>query len=117
MSKWLCSASSRKASAISTVIRAAKRLQSGWREPGKVVLQVRDQGRGLPGKPSARDRQQTGQLGVGIAGMQERLRQLGGKLEVSSSQRGTAVRAVVPLNAGPSGVGPAASHASNRQTR
>ena len=34
--------------------------------------------------------------GVGIAGMKERLRQLGGSLTVESSGQGTVVRAVIP---------------------
>jgi signal transduction histidine kinase len=36
------------------------------------------------------------QLGVGIAGMRERLRQLGGQLEIRSSSKGTTVIAVLP---------------------
>ena len=35
-------------------------------------------------------------LGVGIAGMNARLRQFGGRLEIASSKRGTTVRAIVP---------------------
>jgi signal transduction histidine kinase len=34
---------------------------------------------------------------VGIAGMRERLRQVGGQLKIESSGRGTRVRAIVPL--------------------
>jgi signal transduction histidine kinase len=35
-------------------------------------------------------------LGVGIAGMRARLKQLGGRLEIASSQNGTTVRAIFP---------------------
>jgi len=35
-------------------------------------------------------------LGVGIAGMRERLRKLGGQLEIRSSSKGTTVIAVLP---------------------
>jgi signal transduction histidine kinase len=36
-------------------------------------------------------------LGVGIRGMRERVRQLGGQLEIFSSPTGTTVRAGIPL--------------------
>jgi signal transduction histidine kinase len=38
-----------------------------------------------------------GALGVGLRGMSERMRQLGGSLELSSAQGGTTVPATVPL--------------------
>jgi signal transduction histidine kinase len=38
-----------------------------------------------------------GALGVGVAGMRERLQQLGGTLEIVSSDHGTTVRARIPL--------------------
>lgn len=61
-----------------------------------VVLEIQDQGRGLPfvvadGMPLPMDR-----LGVGIAGMQERLRHLGGRLIVLSDKQGTTVQATLP---------------------
>jgi len=37
-------------------------------------------------------------LGVGVAGMRERLQQLGGTLDIESSGRGTTVRAQIPLD-------------------
>jgi signal transduction histidine kinase len=37
-----------------------------------------------------------GSTGVGIAGMQGRLRLLGGRLEIKSGEQGTTVRAIVP---------------------
>jgi signal transduction histidine kinase len=36
-------------------------------------------------------------LGVGIAGMRERVQQLGGELEIASGPGGTTVRATLPL--------------------
>ena len=36
-------------------------------------------------------------FGVGIAGMRERLWQVGGRLEIESSERGATVRAIVPM--------------------
>jgi signal transduction histidine kinase len=35
-------------------------------------------------------------VGVGIVGMKERVKQLGGHLEIESSERGTQVTAVIP---------------------
>ncbi len=68
----------------------------------RVVLTIEDHGCGLPREltDSAAGRQSTPSMekvGVGLAGMQERLRQLGGRLEVRSSANGTTVRAIVPL--------------------
>jgi len=61
-----------------------------------VTLEVADQGQGfttagLPGDPRLR-------MGVGIAGMRERVRRFGGTLDISSSAAGTAVRASLPIN-------------------
>jgi signal transduction histidine kinase len=39
-------------------------------------------------------------MGVGIAGMRERVQQLGGSLEIDSSARGTAVKVTLPLPRG-----------------
>jgi PAS domain S-box-containing protein len=55
-----------------------------------VVLEVRDQGRGLPVDSKHANR------GVGVKSMQERLRPLGGSLQIESSDTGTIVRAILP---------------------
>lgn len=60
----------------------------------RIVLEVIDQGRGLPpemlsGSPGAR--------GVGIAAMRERVQHFRGTFELVSSELGTTVRAVLPL--------------------
>jgi PAS domain S-box-containing protein len=68
-----------------------------------VVLQVTDKGRGLPTvilQEGSTD--WIGSLGVGLRGMSERLRQLGGTLEISSNGAGTQVRATVPAAGRPS---------------
>jgi two-component system, NarL family, sensor kinase len=62
----------------------------------EVVLTISDRGAGMGTVSSAKPGDGIRSLGVGIAGMSARLRQLGGKLEVRSSDRGTTVRAVVP---------------------
>lgn len=66
------------------------------RYPQDVVLQVRDQGQGIAnagrkGGPEMR-------VGVGIAGMRERVRQIGGRLQIRSRPGGTDVEVVVPLS-------------------
>ncbi len=63
-------------------------------EPTQIRLEVSDQGKGIsPGLDPA----PSGRPGVGISGMQERLRQLGGRLEIQSGREGTTVVAIVPL--------------------
>lgn len=61
-----------------------------------VVLTIADSGGGVGTASPAESGEEIRSLGVGIAGMSARLRQLGGTLEVRSSHRGTTVRAVVP---------------------
>ncbi|HEU4403044.1 MAG TPA: PAS domain-containing sensor histidine kinase [Candidatus Polarisedimenticolia bacterium] len=57
--------------------------------PRTVTLGVRDRGRGLPAA--------IGADGTGILGMRERAALLGGRLTITSSDRGTEVTAVLPL--------------------
>jgi signal transduction histidine kinase len=63
------------------------------RENGKVELQVRDEGVGM----TVSQDPSSGGLGVGLLGIQERIRQLDGNLQIrSGSGRGTLVVATVP---------------------
>ncbi|HLY60143.1 MAG TPA: ATP-binding protein [Terriglobia bacterium] len=63
---------------------------------GFVVLEVSDEGRGLPQELVGPGKRMLAGLGVGMAGMQERVEQLGGWVEIESSSRGTTVRAFLP---------------------
>jgi PAS domain S-box-containing protein len=64
---------------------------------GKATLEVTDSGKGIPsGLLEQSGQDWTGALGVGLRGMNERMRQLGGSLEVVSTEKGTAVSATVP---------------------
>jgi signal transduction histidine kinase len=63
----------------------------------QVILEVKDNGQGIPEK-QLRHFQATGAgMGVGLAGIRERAWELGGKLEVESDGNGTLVRVTVPL--------------------
>jgi PAS domain S-box-containing protein len=64
---------------------------------GRLTLEIEDHGRGMPQDFVARLMAGTGAIGVGLAGMRERLEQLGGALEMESSHDGTIVRALVPV--------------------
>lgn len=59
-----------------------------------LVLELRDFGHGLR---SSRTSQPIESLGIGIAGMRERLQQYGGVLELHSTKSGTLVRGMLPL--------------------
>ncbi len=66
-----------------------------------VWLEVRDFGKGIEAG-LLKQFQSTGLgAGIGLAGMRERMYELGGKLEVESDSSGTLVRAVIPLAGGP----------------
>ena len=62
----------------------------------QVRVEVEDEGKGIPPEKQ-RAMDSGGKLGVGITGMQERLRQLGGTLEINSSGKGTRVVAKLPV--------------------
>jgi two-component system, NarL family, sensor kinase len=67
-------------------------------EPGSLVLEIEDAGRGMPAA-EASDPASSGRFaGVGVAGMRERIRQLGGTFDVESTAGGTLVRACIPLS-------------------
>jgi signal transduction histidine kinase len=67
-------------------------------ENGYSVLEVRDDGRGLPDKlASGSPASHHFSSGVGLRGMDERMRQLRGRLELASTQSGTVLRASVPV--------------------
>jgi two-component system, NarL family, sensor kinase len=61
-----------------------------------IRLEVSDQGRGFVNEMLDQVIDNT-RIGVGIAGMQARVRQLGGRLEVRSTSKGTTVIATLPL--------------------
>ena len=69
------------------------------RDAGGLVLEIEDRGRGLAEGLAEQLTNGHGIVGVGIAGIRQRLQQLGGALTIESTGRGTTVRASVPPQA------------------
>lgn len=67
------------------------------RQPGEIILSVRDEGKGIPPEKLEKVHGNVSALGVGVAGVWERVRQFGGALDINSNSRGTTVMVVVPL--------------------
>jgi signal transduction histidine kinase len=60
-----------------------------------VVVAVSDKGRGIPeGVLDHTSRTRT--VGIGITGIRERVKQLGGRLEIETGRQGTKVKAIIP---------------------
>lgn len=72
-------------------------------ENGTVTLEVEDKGRSLKQPTDSARKKPVEMLGVGIRGMRERVRQLGGILELLSNSDGTLIRAKLPYKSPPSG--------------
>ena len=58
-----------------------------------LLLAVRDDGKGLPEETA---QLRPGSIGIGIGGMRERARELGGELRMSNANPGTIVEIVIP---------------------
>lgn len=67
------------------------------RRNGSVFLEVRDHGRGILPEKLRELREAASSAGLGIASMQERIRQLGGELDIRSDRKGTLISASVPI--------------------
>jgi PAS domain S-box-containing protein len=78
---------------------------------GHVNLAIRDYGKGIPAQVLQRFRQ-SGTTGVGLAGMRERIYELGGQLEIRAETEGTTVSATIPVEASSTEAGNAAESAA-----
>lgn len=58
-----------------------------------LLLTVRDDGKGLPEQTA---QLRPGSIGIGIGGMMERARELGGEFRMSNANPGTIVEIVIP---------------------
>jgi PAS domain S-box-containing protein len=63
---------------------------------GHLRIEIRDQGKGMPVEKRL-SLSTAGPMGVGLRGMRERVTQLGGTLDVRSSDSGTAITALLPV--------------------
>jgi two-component system NarL family sensor kinase len=67
------------------------------RDTDTLVLEIEDRGKGIPNASLKHITRGGGIAGVGIAGMIERMDQLGGQLEITSGDHGTTIRARLRL--------------------
>jgi len=65
------------------------------RDSGAIVVEVQDSGRGM--SPQKLTELRSGGSGVGIGGMRERVRQLGGEMKIDSDGSGTRVSLTIPV--------------------
>jgi PAS domain S-box-containing protein len=63
----------------------------------QVRLEIQDDGQGIPKERMKRLLEGSAEVGVGIAGMRERFRELGGSLELRSTRKGTTVIVTAPV--------------------
>jgi hypothetical protein len=67
------------------------------RDDAGVFLRVRDYGQGMPRELVDNFQRKRAEAGVGLAGMRERVSELGGRLEIFSDGQGTVVSVHVPV--------------------
>jgi signal transduction histidine kinase len=67
------------------------------RSSGHVILEVKDNGRGMEQEMLNRFRETGTGVGVGLMSMYERVRELGGKVQLESERTGASVRITIPL--------------------
>jgi len=74
-------------------------IQLIW-DVNEIFLTITDEGKGMPSVAEPEEPKKNRKLGVGIAGMRERVLQLGGRFEIAAGNPGTIIKAVFPLPQG-----------------
>jgi two-component system NarL family sensor kinase len=67
-------------------------------DPGKITLEISDKGSGISGNQRRRNGKLSLGLGVGIPSMHERVKLIGGQLDIESGSSGTTVRVTIPVD-------------------
>jgi signal transduction histidine kinase len=62
-----------------------------------VVLVIRDYGKGIPKETLEKFKRSGTNVGVGLAGIRERLKELDGRLDIHSNKKGTSLKAMIPI--------------------
>ena len=65
------------------------------KEQNEIRLEIEDDGRGLP--EDLREKTALTAAGVGMAAIQQRVRELGGQLQIQSRERGTSIVVTMPI--------------------
>jgi len=66
-------------------------------DEGVVFLEVTDHGRGMSMELVRKFKRVGGDVGVGLSGIRERVKELGGRVEIKSGPQGTILRVDVPI--------------------
>jgi signal transduction histidine kinase len=66
-------------------------------EPSSISLTIQDHGKGIPPDILERFRENGTSVGVGLAGMRERVKELSGTLDIHSNSSGTTLKVAIPI--------------------
>jgi PAS domain S-box-containing protein len=73
-------------------------------EDYQLILEVKDNGRGMQAEMVSRFRATGAGMGVGLTSIRERVRELGGRLKLESSAEGTLLRVMIPITLDPGSI-------------